>query len=96
MTTVAPSVGETGNAKHSKGEDGQSPTRSPFVRLDVAGHVVSARPGRPRLRLQVLECQNLRSADMLGKSDPCVLMFWNGVEVGRTPIAPDDLHPVFS
>ncbi|CAN0555795.1 unnamed protein product, partial [Ectocarpus sp. 8 AP-2014] len=48
------------------------------------------------LRLQVQECQNLRSADMLGKSDPCVLVFWNGVEVGRTPIARDDLHPVFS
>ncbi|CAB1113397.1 unnamed protein product [Ectocarpus sp. CCAP 1310/34] len=96
MTTVAPSVGETGDAKHSKGEDGQSPTSSPFARLDIAGHVVSARPGRPRLRLQVLECQNLRGADMLGKSDPCVLVFWNGVEVGRTPIARDDLHPVFS
>ncbi|CAN0018446.1 unnamed protein product [Ectocarpus sp. 6 AP-2014] len=96
MTTVAPSVGETSDAKHSKGEDGQSPTRSPFARLDVAGHVVSARPGRPRLRLQVQECQNLRSADMLGKSDPCVLVFWNGVEVGRTQIARDDLHPVFS
>ncbi|CAM9115968.1 unnamed protein product [Ectocarpus sp. 13 AM-2016] len=96
MTTVAPSVGETGDDKHSKREDGQSPIRSPFARLDVAGHVVSARPRRPRLRLQVLECQNLRSADILGKSDPCVLVFWNGVEVDRTPISREDLHPVFS
>lgn len=67
-----------------------------FARLDVAGHAVSSRPGRPQLRLQVLECQNLKSADVLGKSDPCVLVLWDGVEVGRTPIARDELHPVFS
>lgn len=66
-----------------------------FARLDVAGHAVSARPGRPQLRLQVLECQNLKSADVLGKSDPCVFVFWDAVEVGRTPIARDELHPVF-
>lgn len=66
-----------------------------YARLFVAGHVVSARPGRPRLRVQVLECQNLRSADVLGKSDPCVLVFWDGVEVGRTPIARQQLHPAF-
>lgn len=66
-----------------------------FARLDVAAHAVSARPGRPQLRMQVLECQNLRSADVLGKSDPCVIIFWDGVEVGRTPIARDNLHPVF-
>lgn len=66
-----------------------------FARLDVAGHAVGARPGRPQLTLQVLECQNLMSADVLGKSDPCVLVFWDGVEVGRTPIVRDELHPVF-
>ena len=67
-----------------------------FARLELAGHAVSARPGKPRLRLQVLQCQNLCAADLFGKSDPCVLVFWDGVEVGRTPIARDDLNPTFS
>ncbi|CAM9137499.1 unnamed protein product [Scytosiphon promiscuus] len=90
LTTVPPAVGGLPSAA----EVDRSP--SIFARLDVAGHVVSARPGHPRVRLQILECQNLRSADMLGKSDPCVIVFWNGVEVGRTLIARDNLHPVFS
>lgn len=76
-------------------QDGEPLPLVPFARLDVAGHVVSARPGQPRLRLQLLECQNLRSTDMLGKSDPCVVVFWDGAEVGRTPIA-RDLNPIFS
>lgn len=67
-----------------------------FGRLELAGHAVRARPGKPRLRLQVLGCQNLRSADLFGKSDPCVLVFWGGVEVGRTSIARDNLNPAFS
>lgn len=66
-----------------------------FARLDIAGHAVSARPGLPHIRLEVLECQNLKQADVLGKSDPCVMVFWNGQEIGRTPIARDDLNPVF-
>ena len=67
-----------------------------FGRLELAGHTVSARPGKPRLRLQVLECQNLCAADLFGKSDPCVLVYWCGIEVGRTSIARDNLNPSFS
>lgn len=92
---TAPAVAGDTRASDQNEEKGESPPLVPFARLDVAGHVVSARRGRPRLRLRVLECQNLRSSDMLGKSDPCVLVFWDGVEVGRTPIA-RDLNPVFS
>lgn len=71
-------------------------SRSYVATLDLAGHVLSASPGPSRLRLQVLECQNLRPADLLGKSDPCVVVFWCGREVGRTSIISGDLNPVFS
>lgn len=64
--------------------------------LEIAGHVVRASPARPRFRLQVLECQNLRVVDVLVKSDPCVIVFWNNVEIGRTWVIRDDLNPVFS
>lgn len=95
LMMAAPPGGVKGLAsEHSSGNGEQAPPH--FCRLDVAGHAVSARPGRPRLRLQVLECQNLKKADILGKSDPCVLVFWNGTEVGRTPIVREDLNPIFS
>ncbi|CAM9158684.1 unnamed protein product, partial [Sphacelaria rigidula] len=66
-----------------------------FGRLEVAGHAVAARPARPCLRLDILECQNLAKADLIGKSDPCVLVYWDGKEVGRTSITPNDLNPIF-
>lgn len=94
MMTTSVVAGEAVASFQSE-KKGESLPVVPFARLDVAGHVVGARPGRPRLRLEVLECQNLRSTDILGKSDPCVLVFWEGVEIGRTPIA-CDLHPIFS
>lgn len=90
MTTVPGAVRQTENQIQEETE----PT-SFFARLDVAGHAVCARPGPPHIRLEVMECQNLKQADVLGKSDPCVLVFWNGGEIGRTPIARDDLNPVF-
>lgn len=67
-----------------------------FGRLEVAGHAVAARPARPCLRLDILECQNLAKADLIGKSDPCVIVSWDGQEAGRTSITPNDLNPVFS
>ncbi len=93
MPSLTPTKGV--NVPDEREEIGEEPSPPPFARLDVAGHVVSARPGRPQFRLQVLECQNLKSADVLGKSAPCVIAFWDGVEVGRTPIVRDDLQPVF-
>ena len=95
VVLMPPSRPTGANDSHDREESGEESSPLPFARLDVAGHAVSARPGRPKLRLQVLECQNLNSADLLGKSDPCVIALWNGVEVGRTPIARDDLNPVF-
>lgn len=94
MMTTLTGVGGVRTPDQNAESAGRSAPLS-FARLDVAGHAVSARPGRPHLRVHVLECQNLRSADVLGKSDPCVLVFWDGVEVGRTPIAREELHPVF-
>lgn len=82
---------EADRGDHSK-QKGKVPS---LIRLDLAGHAVSARPGPSKLRLQVLECQNLRRADLFGKSDPCVLVFWDGKKIGCTPIVRDDVHPVF-
>ena len=98
VVMMTPPTGEARRASVSdQNAESAGHTAPPsFARLDVAGHAVSARPGRPKLRVQVLECQNLRSADVLGKSDPCVLVFWDGEEVGRTPIAREELHPVFA
>lgn len=80
-----------------EGQQQESDPERLFARLEVAGHAVAARrEPRPHLKLEVLECQNLNKADVLGKSDPCVLVFWNGSLVGRTPIARSDLHPVFN
>lgn len=80
----------------SRRKRGESENTGCFARLEIAGHVIAARPARPCLRLEVLECQNLAKADLIGKSDPCVLIFWDGEEVGRTPIACNDLNPVFA
>lgn len=91
---MMPMATAPGGKSRPKEENEEQPPY--FARLSVAGHVVSVRPGRPRLRLDIMECQNLRAADVLGKSDPCVVVFWNGTEVGRTPIARDDLNPTFS
>lgn len=85
----------TSDEADQKGYSKQKGKVPSLIRLDFAGHAVSARLGPPTLRLQVLECQNLRRADMFGRSNPCVLVFWDGKEIGRTPIVPDDVHPVF-
>ena len=82
-----------GKGRHPDGEGGEELSRS--FKLDVAGHVVSKRRGRPRLQLQVMECQNLRKADVFGKIDPCVLVFWEGKHVGCTLIVHEDSNPVF-
>ena len=103
MTAPSPSGGGEGGGEGgssspetTEGLTKQDLPQRCFGTLDLAGHAVSARPGRPRLRLQVLGCQNLSAADLFGKSDPCVLVFWDGVEVGRTSIARDNLNPSFS
>lgn len=89
--TTSEEAGRGGRSKQ-KGNQGKVPS---LIRLDLGGHAVGARSGPPKLRLQVLECQNLRRADMFGKRDPCVLVFWDEKEIGRTPVVRDDVHPVF-
>lgn len=66
-----------------------------LVRLDLSGHTVAARREPSYLRLDVLECQNLGGMTRGGKSDCCVVVFWRGKEVGRTPIVRDELNPTF-
>lgn len=89
--------GETEEIHHEAEEEEEEPmSRKCFARLEVAGHPVAVRSDLPRIRLEVLGCQNLKKADSSRRSDPCVLVFWDGVEVGRTCISCADPNPVFS
>ena len=46
--------------------------------------VVKAPPPVPRYELQILRAQGLSKADRFGKSDPFVVITWEGKEIGRT------------
>ena len=47
------------------------------------------------LTVNICEAANLGNADMLGRSDPYVVIIWNGVEEGRTSIIQNTLNPVW-
>ena len=49
--------------------------------------------GAFEVQFSVYRCKNLKKADTFGKSDPVVLLKFNGEEVGRTPVVPKTLNP---
>jgi len=76
--------------------------------LDLARHgqkqgkvVISLAPHDRRytrevVELKVMKAHGLANADFMGKSDPFVIVKWNGKEVGRTKVKNDTLNPVWN
>ena len=75
-----------GEAHHFelKPPDGERGGRLVGGEICCASSVVKAPPPVPRYELQVLRAQGLSKADRFGKSDPFVIITWDGKETGRT------------
>jgi hypothetical protein len=50
----------------------------------------------PILHLNIKHANGLRKADYFGLSDPYAIVYFDGKEVGRTEIIPDNLDPVWN
>ena len=55
-----------------------------------------ARPRETSVRLMIVKANGLANADMLGKSDPFVVVTWRGEQVLKTKTVSDTLDPVWT
>ena len=93
--------GKDGDVKAGEGGKGGmfSGIKMPSINLKVPevpqllGKKVRVVKPHFKLKLTVHRCKGLAKADMFGKSDPCVLVYYQGKRIAKSPVVSKTLDP---